>query len=36
MLFYVFSPKKEIIELKIIISSALNNDKFNWVNLFFL
>ena len=34
MLFYVFSPKMEIIELNIIISSTLNIDKFNRVNIF--
>ena len=34
MLFYVFSPKMEIIELNIIISSTLNIGKFNRVNIF--
>lgn len=31
MLFYVFSPKMEITELNIIISSTLKIDKFNRV-----
>ena len=36
MVFYEFSPKKEIPELKIIISFACNIKKFNTENAFSL